>query len=274
MTQLEIPPHHMVRAGDISLAVTDAGEGFPLVWLHGSGPGASGISNFAKNLPAFADFRNLVFDHPRYGSSDRPHIEGPLIHHSGAHILEALDAMGVEKFAIVGNSFGGGVAAWIAATVSQRVQAVVLMAPGGMQPAGLALGDLPRGLQLIFKAMREGVDRELMAEFVDTMCVNKSLVTDELIDQRLEAAVRNNPEWEGPPNIGDLTDLVPGITAPTQLLWGKQDQFVPTAWALNWLEKIAQSELHILPDCGHWLQYERQAQFNELAGEFLRRNTK
>jgi 4,5:9,10-diseco-3-hydroxy-5,9,17-trioxoandrosta-1(10),2-diene-4-oate hydrolase len=143
-----------------------------------------------------------------------------------------------------------------------------------MQPPGLALGDLPRGLQLIFKAMREGVDRELMAEFVDTMCVNKSLVTDELIDQRLEAAVRNNPEWEGPPNIGDLTDLVPSITAPTQLLWGKQDQFVPTAWALNWLEKIPQSELHILPDCGHWLQYERQAQFNELAGEFLRRNTK
>lgn len=274
MTHLEIPPHHMVLAGDISLAVTDAGEGFPLVWLHGSGPGASGISNFAKNLPAFADFRNLVFDHPRYGSSDRPHIEGALIHHSGAHVLEALDTLGVEKFAIIGNSFGGGVAAWIAATVPDRVQALVLMAPGGMQPAGLQLGDLPRGLQLIFKAMREGVDRELMAEFVDTMCVNKALVTDELIDQRLEAAVRNNPEWEGPPNIGDLTDLVPNIAAPTQLLWGKQDQFVPITWALNWLEKIPQSELHILPDCGHWLQYERQTQFNELAGEFLRRNTK
>ena len=267
-----LPAPSMVPAVDISLSVTDVGQGHPVVWLHGSGPGASGLSNFARNLPAFADFRNIVIDHPRYGNSDRPHIEGPLIHHSGAHMLEALDALGVEKFALVGNSFGGGVAAWIAATAPERVTALVLMAPGGMQPAGMTLGELPYGLQLIFKAMREGVDRELMAEFVDAMCVNKSLVTDELIDQRLEAAVRNNPEWEGPPNIGDLTELVPHIAAPTQLLWGKQDQFVPTSWALNWLEKIPQSELHILPDCGHWLQYEREAQFNELAGEFLRRN--
>jgi pimeloyl-ACP methyl ester carboxylesterase len=274
MAATALPQPELVSAGDISLSVTDVGTGHPVLWLHGSGPGASGVSNFASNLPAFSDFRNLVIDHPRYGLSDRPHIEGPLIHHSGEHMLRALDTLSIEKFAIVGNSFGGGVAAWMAATAPDRVTAIVLMAPGGMQPEGMTVADLPYGLQLIFRAMRDGVDREHMAEFVDTMCVNKSLVTDALIDQRLEAAVRNNPEWEGPPNIGNLTDLVPNITAPTQLLWGKQDQFVPAAWSLNWLERIPQSELHILPDCGHWLQYERQAQFNELAGEFLRRNTK
>lgn len=267
------PPSQMVAADDIHLSVTDVGSGHPLVWLHGSGPGASGMSNFGGNLEAFSDFRNLVFDHPRYGESDRPHIEGPLIHHSGAHILAALDTLGIDRFALVGNSYGGGVAAWIAATVPERVSAVVLMAPGGMQPAGITLGELPYGLQLIFKAMREGVDRDLMEEFVNTMLVNKSLASPELIDQRLVAAIRNNPEWEGMPNIGDLTEMVPGITAPTQLLWGKEDKFVPPAWSMNWLEKIADSELHILPHCGHWLQYELRTTFNDIAGAFLRRNT-
>lgn len=261
-----------MRALDIELAYSDVGTGDVLVWLHGSGPGASALSNFAKNLPAFADFRNILFDHPRYGNSDRPHIEGPLIPHSGERVVAALGSLGVENFSIIGNSFGGGVAAWIAAHYPERVTALVLMAPGGLQPAGLAPRELPYGLQLIFKAMSEGIDRELMTEFVDTMCVNKELATPELIEQRLEAAIRNNPEWEGIPNIGDLSPDVSSIVAPTQLLWGKQDNFVPVAWALPWLDAIADSELHVLAHCGHWLQYERQSQFNELAGEFLRRN--
>ncbi|CAN5323988.1 alpha/beta fold hydrolase [soil metagenome] len=273
-TESALPAIRKVDAGDIQLAVTDVGSGHPLVWLHGSGPGASGLSNFRLNLPAFADFRNLVFDHPRYGDSDRPHIEGPLIPHSGTHVIAALDALGIDRFALVGNSFGGGTAAWIAATVPDRVSAAVLMAPGGLQPPGIERGDLPEGLQLIFKAMRDGVDRDLMEKFVDTMLVDKSLASPALIDVRLEAAVRNNPEWEGIPDIGDLTGLVSNIACPTQLLWGKDDKFVPASWAVYWLEQIANAELHVLPHCGHWFQYELRSQFNTLAGEFLRRNTK
>ncbi len=271
MTDPRIPAPRRVEAGDIRLSLTDVGEGHPLVWLHGSGPGASGLSNFRGNLSAFGDFRNLVIDHPRYGSSDRPHIEGPLIPHSGEHVLRALDTLGVERFALVGNSFGGGVAAWIAATAPERVSAAVLMAPGGIQPPGVTQGELPEGLQLIFQAMRDGVDRPLMERFVNVMLVNKSLASDELIDQRLVAAVRNNPEWEGVPVLGDLTDLVGRIQAPVQLLWGRDDRFVPAAWSLYWLERLTDVELHVLPHCGHWLQYELRSQFNQLAGEFLRK---
>lgn len=266
-----LPEPRLVQAGDTRLSLTDVGSGHPLVWLHGSGPGASGLSNFRLNLPAFSDFRNIVVDHPRYGLSDRPHIEGPLIPHSGERVLNALDTLGIDRFALVGNSFGGGVAAWIAATAPQRVSAAVLMAPGGIEPPGVPRGELPEGLQLIFTAMRDGVDRPLMERFVNTMLVNKSLATDDLIDQRLEAALRNNPEWEGIPHIGDLSDLVADIEAPVQLLWGKDDRFVPADWSLFWLDRIDDAELHILPRCGHWLQYELRSRFNELAGEFLRK---
>jgi 4,5:9,10-diseco-3-hydroxy-5,9,17-trioxoandrosta-1(10),2-diene-4-oate hydrolase len=270
---VELTGTRKVPAGDISLALTEYGTGHPVVWLHGSGPGASGMSNFGGNLPAFADFHNFVFDQPRYGESDRPHIEGPLIAHSGEHILAALDGLGVDRFAVVGNSFGGGVGAWLAATAPDRVSAAVLMAPGGMQPEGLGPAGIPEGLQLIFKAMRDGVDRPLMERLVHVMLVDQSLATPELIDERLATAVRNNPEWEGMPFLGDLTDLASNIVAPTLLLWGRDDRTVPAAWSPFWLEQIADSELHVLPHCGHWLQYELRAKFNELAGEFLRSNT-
>ncbi|GAA1969186.1 alpha/beta fold hydrolase [Microbacterium deminutum] len=272
MTEVTLPDARLVSAGDIALSVTDVGAGPAIVWLHGSGPGASGLSNFRANLPAFADHRNLVFDHPRYGLSDRPTINGPLIPHSGEHILAALDTLGVDTFAVVGNSFGGGVAAWLAATAPARVRSAVLMAPAGLQPPGIAIEDLPYGLQLIFKAMRDGVDRPLMETFINTMVFDKSLATPELIDARLAAAQRNNPEWEGRPIVGDLSEVVPLIQAPIQLLWGKEDKFVLPAWSTYWLDRLSDVELHVLPHCGHWFQYELKDRFNELAGEFIRRN--
>lgn len=271
MLQTSLPPARMVDAGDLSLSLTDVGAGPALVWLHGSGPGASGLANFGANLDAFADFRNLVFDHPRYGASDRPTIDEPLIPHSGARVLAALNGLGVTTFSVVGNSFGGGVAAWLAATVPDRVRAAVLMAPAGLQPPGIAVTDLPEGLQLIFLAMREGIDRALMTRFITTMVYDQDLATHELIEGRLAVARRNNPEWEGPPRVGDLTDLLPRITAPVQLLWGKEDRFVPEAWSRYWLDRLTDVELHVLPRCGHWLQYELKNRFDELAGEFLRK---
>ncbi len=59
----------------------EAGSGPPVVLLHGGGPGASGPSNFAKNLPVFAEqFRTLVVDQPGYGKSDKPPVPGELLH--------------------------------------------------------------------------------------------------------------------------------------------------------------------------------------------------
>lgn len=268
-TTLDLSSRH-IEAGDTTLHVSESGQGFPLVWLHGSGPGASGLSNFRGNLPAFSDYRNLVFDHPRFGESSRPAVTGPLIPHSGERILQALDALGIKSFSLVGNSYGGGVAAWIAATAPERVRELILMAPGGLTPKEVRKSeDMPYGIQLIVKAMVEGVDRELMREFVSTMVYDQANVTDELVEERLTAALKNNPEIVGVPVMGDLTDLLPEITARTLIIWGREDRFLLPGWAVLWLEAIKDSELHIFPRCGHWAQYEQLDAFNKLTREFL-----
>ena len=80
--------------GDLELAYTESGTGTPVVWLHGSGPGATGMSNFGANLPAFEDFRNIVVDLPGWGRSPRPAMDEPLIESTA--VAEAPSAESIE----------------------------------------------------------------------------------------------------------------------------------------------------------------------------------
>lgn len=275
MTNHELLAAERVAAGDIALNVTRAGVGdHHVVWLHGSGPGATGMSNFGQNLSAFADFANLVFDLPRYGDSDRPEIDGPLAQYAADKVVAALDTLGVARVAIVGNSFGGGVGALIAADHPDRVDRLVLMAPGGVRPPELRIpDDLPSGLKLLFGYMREGPDAGRMRALVEEMLFDQELVTDELVERRFTASLGGAEidMTRGAPNLGDATPALERIRCPTMLIWGREDRFVPATWAWRWLERVADAELHVLPRCGHWVQYERQADFDRLAGEFLRR---
>src|SRR6202011_4675249 len=86
----------------------DAGEGAPLLLLHGSGPGVTGWRNFGGILPTFGKhFRCLILEFPGFGVSDdfggHPMVTAP------GTVSPLLDALGVEKTHIVGNSMGGGV---------------------------------------------------------------------------------------------------------------------------------------------------------------------
>jgi 4,5:9,10-diseco-3-hydroxy-5,9,17-trioxoandrosta-1(10),2-diene-4-oate hydrolase len=90
----------------------EAGAGpSPVVLLHGGGPGASGASNFRKNLPVFAErFRTLVVDQPGYGKSDKPQVQGNYFTFAANALAGLLDEVGIEKVHLVGNSLGGGTA--------------------------------------------------------------------------------------------------------------------------------------------------------------------
>ncbi|MDX3359053.1 MULTISPECIES: alpha/beta fold hydrolase [Streptomyces] len=257
-----------VDVGDGRLAYVESGEGSPVVWLHGSGPGATGMSNFGANLPAFADHRNLVVDLPGWGGSPRPDTDEPLIHHAAERVRRALAALGVERAHLIGNSYGGGVAMRIAVTHPELVDRLVLMAPGGVLPEDAP--PWPVGLERLFAYMAsEKPSREEMARFVRLMVFDESLATDALIDERYEASLRAHPELPVPPDFGDMTPDLARITAPTLLVWGREDQTVPLTWASTILHGIPDAELRVLPRCRHWVQYERAPEFNHLVREFL-----
>jgi pimeloyl-ACP methyl ester carboxylesterase len=261
----------MVSADGISLHVAEFGDGHPLVWLHGSGPGASGMSNFGANLPAFAGYRNLVFDLPRYGSSDAPVIDEPLIGFAARQVAAALDELGVRRTHLIGNSFGGSTSIRIAANRPELVGRLVSMG-GSARPDGKF--DLPEGLRILFDYMRgPEPSRELLEGFVRAMVVDESLVTDELIDARLQASRRVHPEIRVvPPDQGDLKPYLDQVQAPTLLIWGREDRFIPLEWALITLRGIKDATLHVVPHCGHWVQVEAREEFERLVVDFFARD--
>lgn len=257
-----------VDVGDGVLAYTESGAGDPVVWLHGSGPGATGMSNFGANLAAFADHRNVVVDLPGWGWSPRPETDQPLLHHAAERVVRAMTALGIDRAHLIGNSYGGGVAMRIAITEPERVGRLVLMAPGGVLPTDAP--PWPVGLQHLFDYMAaEKPSREAMAEFVKLMVHDEALATDALIDERYQASLRSHPELPVPPNFGDLTPDLHRIEARTLLVWGREDQTVPLTWAPKVLHGIPDAELRVLPRCRHWVQYERAPEFNRIVREFL-----
>jgi 4,5:9,10-diseco-3-hydroxy-5,9,17-trioxoandrosta-1(10),2-diene-4-oate hydrolase len=259
---------YLAPADGISLHVTEVGAGHPLVWLHGSGPGATGMSNFGPNLKRFGGYRNLVFDLPRYGQSDAPAIDEPLIGYAARQVAAALDNLGVEQAHLIGNSFGGSTAIRIAADRPDLVTRVVSMG-GSARPAGTF--EWPEGLRILFDYMsRPEPSRELLEGFVRAMVIDQSLVTDALIDARLAASRRVHPEIRVvPPDQGDLKPHLGKVRAPTLLIWGREDRFIPLEWALITLRGIENASLYVAPHCGHWVQVEAREAFERLVLDFL-----
>src|SRR5690554_6731273 len=116
--------HEGVRQrGGAELHYHEAGEGQPLVMLHGSGPGVSGWSNFGDNLDAFsAAHRTLIVDQPGFGRSPVPTMDRPYGDIAADAVVGLLDELGIEQTDLLGNSMGGATAVRIALAHPERVR--------------------------------------------------------------------------------------------------------------------------------------------------------
>lgn len=126
-----------VGARDIHTATTGSPRGGPagppLVLLHGGGPGASGVANWTRNIPALAEHVTLVIpDMPGYGRSTKYIDQDDPFGDLAAAIGGLLDELGIERAHLIGNSYGGAAALRLALDRPDRVDRMVLNGPGGI----------------------------------------------------------------------------------------------------------------------------------------------
>lgn len=257
----------------------EAGEGEPLVLLHGGGPGASGWSNFGPNLSVFAQrFRTMVVDLPGFGGSGKPEITSQYFTFAADALLKLLDAEGVEWAHLVGNSLGGGTATRFALRYPDRAGRLVLMAPGGLG-LNVFAPDPTEGIKRLYQfGAPPGPSKAKLAAFLRTLVYDQSLVTDELVDERYAAA--SDPEslramaamgasFAKDPEEGMLWREAHRLRQRVLLIWGREDRVNPVDGALVALKVIPPARLHVFGQCGHWAQLEKFAEFNRLAMDFL-----
>ena len=266
-------------SGSAALHYNEAGTGPVFIMLHGSGPGVSGWSNFKGNLPVFArSFRTIVPDMPGFGRSPLSELNRPYPEVAASAILHLMDELDIRTTHLLGNSMGGAVAMALALDAPTRIDRMVLMGPPGVNVVGTAISEGGRRLNEFLAAP----SRARMAAWIETMVADPALVTDELIDERMEMAMQPgvtetaraifanlvDPRFRDIPPLWTQTNR---IRQRTLVTWGRDDRMVPFENGLLPFRRMPNAELHVFSRCGHWAQVERKDDFERVAQEFLSR---
>lgn len=264
-----------IEVDGIRIHYHEAGDGPVVILLHGAGPGVSGWGNFGANLPVFARrHRTLVIDQPGFGSSDRPDFEGDYFTFSAQTVLGVMDALGIEKVHLVGNSLGGGVATRFALDHPDRVDRLALMGPGGFT-SRLFIPEPTLGHARLYAFYEQGETREALETFMRGMVYDPDHVTDEMIDDRHRRSQEPGAadffkkfvaSFQAPENVErtQLWRYVARIEHETALIWGREDLVNPYDGALFGFAQMKNVSLHVISRCGHWAQTERFDQFNSI----------
>jgi 2-hydroxy-6-oxonona-2,4-dienedioate hydrolase len=264
---------HYVSVDGMRTRVVEAGEGPALIFVHGTG---GHLEAYVRNLRGLAEsFRVITYDMLGHGLSDKP--DRPYtIDVLSDHLIGLMDGLGIDGAHLSGESIGGWVAAWTAAHHPGRVDRLILNTPGN-------IANKPDVMQRVkessLKAAREPSPENVRSR-LEWLFFDPSFVTDELVEIRgriyrqdgFARAMENivalqNPEirkdfvW-GPQWCGN-------IKAPTLLLWTDNDPTGGLDEADLLLEWIPGSRLHVITGAGHWPQWEKPEEFNEVHVNFL-----
>ena len=251
----------------------DEGRGDVVVFLHGSGSGACGYSNFKGNYPALvaAGYRCILVDLVGFGYSDKPDNVDYTLDFFVECVKQALDAIGVERYTVLGNSLGGAVALGLALAHPLHVERLVLMAPGGVSdmPEYLAMP----GMALLFQFVASGTAPThdgMKAFFQKAFVVDPGAVDDELVRERLALMKLQNVQVTKTMKVPNLTARLGEITCPTLALWGLDERMMPEAGILRLAKGLPDCRMVLVPKCGHWVMIEHRDLFNRTVVDFLR----
>lgn len=282
MTIAELTEHTADVDGQ-EIFYVEAGSGPAVVMLHGGGPGATGVSNYSRNIEALAtDYRVIVPDMPGYGRSTKRLDQSDPFGALSTAIRGLLDALGIDSAHLIGNSYGGAAALRLALDTPHRVGRLVLMGPGGI---GTTRGLPTAGINsLLGYYGGGGPSRDKLAQFIRTYLVyDGSSVPEELIDLRYQASIDpevvSNPPLRRPSGpMAPLTlwrmDLtrdsrLKQLQTPTLVLWGRDDKVNKPSGGPLLLNTLPNAELVMTSHTGHWMQWERAELFNGLVLDFL-----
>ena len=265
-----------VDAGGVPTRSLQAGAGEAVIFLHGT---SGHLEAFVRNVAAHAAHHRVhAIDMLGHGYTGKPAFPYEIPRYRD-HLLAYLDAEGIEKAHIVGESLGGWVGARTAIDDPNRIASLQLLCAGGTVAN-------PEVMERIRASTRKAVttdDVELTRSRLRLLMADDADATEELVAVR--HAIYHQPDFVA--NIEHLLCLqdmetrlrnilqpedLAKIDTPTLIVWGRNNPFgeVPEANAMH--ENIRGSELVLFDDCGHWPQHEQAEKYNELSLGFLDRH--
>jgi pimeloyl-ACP methyl ester carboxylesterase len=238
-----------VEADGFTITAWEAGEGDPLVVLHGGG-GPQRLP--AHETVAAAGHRVVVLELPGFGAS-AANWRTETFEDLAATVGAAVDALGIERYALCGTSFGGVTAAWLAAQHAERVSALVLVAPAAFRVGG-PIPDLPP--EALLRALRAHPEEEAGPP-PDAATIDKQIT----LVRRVFAASDDEA----------LRPHLEALDVPTMVVFGTRDGLVPPETGREYKRLIARCDLVYVHDAAHEVAADRPQAFAGLVGDFVAR---
>lgn len=271
-----------IKEGDLDLQLhyNDAGDGEQtVVMLHGSGPGASGWSNFHRNVEPLvsAGYRVILMDAPGWSKSDPIVSTGSRSDLNATALKGLMDVLKIDKAHLIGNSMGGHSAVAFALANPSRVSKLVLMG-GGTGGVSSFVPMATEGIKLIGALYRDP-SIENLKRMMNVFVYDTSALTEDLFRLRLDNMLSRREHLENfvksthvnPKQFPDVGHRLGEISAEALVIWGRDDRFVPLDTGLRLVAGLQKADLHVFSRCGHWAQWEHAEKFNRMVVEFLGR---
>jgi pimeloyl-ACP methyl ester carboxylesterase len=263
-----------VEANGIRTNYLESGSGGEhVVLVHGSGPGVTSYANWRLVLPVLGeDFHCVAPDMVGFGYSERPENPDYSVQTWADQTLGVMDALGIGRAHMIGNSFGGAIALRLATQHPDRVDKLVLMGSMGV--------DFPitEGLDAVwgYDGTLEGM-RSVMGYFA----YDKELTGAELAQVRYEGATQPGFQESFSSMFPEPRQRwVEAMTTPEKeisalphralILHGREDQVIPLSNSYRLEELLDNADLGVFSHCGHWSMIERTDDFNRLVRDFFK----
>lgn len=262
-----------VKTGKYMTNYLECGEGFPIVFIHGSGPGVSAYANWRLALPEVSKHAHCYApDMLGFGYSEKPLDVEYGCELWTQQIKDFIDALGLEQVDLVGNSFGGSLALSMAIKYPERIRNLIMMGPMGttFECKSVGLNDVWG-----YRPSAENMFKMLNL-FVD----NKKFATRELADVRYQASIQpgfqevwevmfQEPLQDMVENLSFSDEEVSKVKHRTLIVHGRDDQVIPLSNTFHFGELMENADIHIFSHCGHWSQIEKSKEFAQLVCNFI-----
>lgn len=280
--QYPFPTQWADLPGGERIAYADQGQGpQTIILIHGLG---SYLPAWKKNIPALSkQYRVIAIDLPGYGKSSKLPHSGMMTYYASV-VNEFIQALGLESVVLGGHSMGGQISMVTAMYYPERVDKLILSAPAGFEKFSEGQKEWFRSVMTVRGVMLTSVEdiiTNLTYNFYNLPADAEFMITDRI-------AMRDADDFNAYSHavvqsvngmVNESTQLyLHQIQQPTLIIFGENDNLIPNRFlnpgftrdvAAIGAERIPNNRLHMIPNSGHFVQFESAEEFNRVVMEFL-----